>query len=105
MQRPAARLALVVEVGQLVELVRSEQPEVQERAGEAGVHLARRELDQGGEWQGHLLDLGVEGWVALGPPAGYCGVGVVCLLLILVLAVGPAVISLVAEVSHLVGGC
>lgn len=63
MPRPLTRCPLVVKDSNLVELLIREQPKVEERRGERRMHLAARELHQGGQWQGHLSELGVEGWV------------------------------------------
>lgn len=62
--------ALVVKVGDLVELSFGQEPEVEEGGGEGGVDEAGGELDQGGELEGHLGEFGCEGRGDVGAAGG-----------------------------------
>lgn len=54
------RAALVVEVRQLIQLLRSEQPEIEERRREVGTDVAGGDADERHEREGHLLDFALE---------------------------------------------
>lgn len=58
---PGARIALVVEAGEVVQLGVGEQPEAEQGAREARVHGARGHLDQRGQGLRQLAELLLEG--------------------------------------------
>lgn len=66
MSRPLTRRPLVIELGNLVELVVCEQPKVEKRRGKGRVYVARGQLNERSQREGHLLDLLIELLVAGG---------------------------------------
>ena len=68
----------MIEVRQLVQLVGGEQPEVEKRGWEHGVHFASSETDERGQRKSHLIYFGGELWVAralYGRHDGFLGAG------------------------------
>ena len=57
---PDARCALMIEVCELIELVRREKPEIEQRAWETGMGFSRGKTDERCERHCHLFDLGGE---------------------------------------------
>ena len=54
MSREVRRRPLVVEVRQIIELLRGQEPEIEQCAGNGRVHVARCEAHEWSEGKGHL---------------------------------------------------
>lgn len=85
---PLARRPLVIELRKLLKLVVCEQPEIQKRRGKRRMYVARGQLDEWRQGEGHLLDLLVKLLVAVCSfcAEACCGGSIVVALVVIIVA-------------------